>query len=282
MSSFLFCSLLLVLTLCEMGSAQRRSREVTAGTMRIELLGRSAVNQATIHLFLNDTLVATQSVKKDSAGDRSRLANIQNLKPGKYKLVIEAPGKKNMEKMAYVRAERSPVKMYIDFPAGRGFVGESDEAVDNEQIAQLMSTIQNLQRRVRDLERGEVQMSQIDNTITLPDSIAQNEAPQQPEMGRFQRWWRGNQSPEPEPEPEPSRRQSRRDRRNAERQSQPDSTQSTPTVEQAERNARLNSQQNIAPPPNESVNTDTNDQNRTRRGFLSRFKKSRNSESAAS
>lgn len=280
-SSLLICFLLFLFGVSELGFSQRRTREVTTGTMRIELLGRSAVNQATIHLFLNDSLVATQSVKKDSAADRARLANIQNLEPGKYTLRIEAPGKPNLEKMAYVRAERTPVKMYIDFPAGRGFVGESGESVSEEQIELMMATIQNLQRRVRDLERGEIRMNQIDEPASpaAPDTSAQP----QPEMSRFQRWWRGNNQPEPETETEPSRRQSRRERRNAERQPQPEteSNQPTPTVEQAERNARQNARQNIGPPIEIPQNNVAPEQNQERRGILSRFKRNRTPEPAS-
>jgi hypothetical protein len=121
------------------------------GRITIELPVKTPVYTATAQLYLGDQQVATRSLKKDSVADKARIVDIRNLKEGLYTIKIESPGMPDLLQQVYVRNEKDPVRVYIDYPESV-LQASSSGGGPTGGMTELLLRIEQLERRVEYLE----------------------------------------------------------------------------------------------------------------------------------
>jgi hypothetical protein len=127
------------------------------GRITIELPMKTPVYTATVQVYLGENQVATRSLKKDSVADKARIVDIRNLKEGLYTLKVESPGMPDMLQQVYVRNERDPVKVYIDYPESMRQMGapgmaSPDGTTGSAGLNELLLRLERLEERVTVVE----------------------------------------------------------------------------------------------------------------------------------
>jgi hypothetical protein len=146
------------------------------GRITIELPVKTPVYTATAQLYLGDQQVATRSLKKDSVADKARIVDIRNLKEGLYTIKIESPGMPDMLQQVYVRNEKDPVRVYIDYPESVRQVSPSGGGTGG--MNELLLRIEQLERRIEYLElKGGKTTSNRSSRRSAPARVQQTQPP---------------------------------------------------------------------------------------------------------
>lgn len=151
------------------------------GRLSIELPVRVPVYTATVQVYLGEQQVATRSVKKDSATDKSRIADIRNLKEGLYTLKIESPGMPDILQQVFVRNEKDPVRIYLEYPQN-AFPASSPYQTENGG-GDLMLRIQRMEERIKLLESRGTGGSRISSKRSKKPVARRNDPPALEDQG---------------------------------------------------------------------------------------------------